>query len=182
MQYYTLKVAGLTRELPIMQVSETMKIAAFISLGDTELISSVAPLLIEKMPQVDVILTAETKGIPIAHEVTRLLNLPRYAVARKSLKPYMNVSLKDEVFSISTQKIQNLFLDEKDVEIIKGKRVAIVDDVISTGESIKAMERLVKGAGGEIVARVGILAEGEAAERTDIIYLEPLPLFPILKN
>lgn len=179
MDSYTLKVGNITRELPIMQVSDTMKIAVFISLGDTELISSVAPLLVKKMPEVDVIITAETKGIPIAHEITRLLNLPRYTVARKTKKPYMNIALNDEVFSISTQKLQNLYLDTKDVDLLKGKRVAIVDDVISTGESIKAMERLVEAAGGNTVARVCILAEGEAADRKDIIYLEPLPLFPV---
>lgn len=179
MEYYELKVGGLTRQLPIMQVSDTMRIAAFISLGDSELISRLAPLLIEKMPEVDIVLTAETKGIPIAHEVSRLLGKARYCVARKTLKPYMNVSLTDEVFSISTQKLQTLYLDQKDVALLKGKRVAIVDDVISTGESLKAMERLVDGAGGHVVAKVGILAEGEAAERKDIIFLEPLPLFPI---
>lgn len=179
MEFYTLKVGDVTRELPIMQVSDSVKIAVFISLGDAELISSVAPLLIEKMPEVDVVLTAETKGIPIAHEVSRLLGLSHYSVARKTQKPYMNIALNDEVFSITTQKLQNLYLDVKDVELIKGKRVAIVDDVISTGESLKALERLVEGAGGETVARVCILAEGDAAERKDIIFLEALPIFPV---
>lgn len=181
MDYFELNVEGLSRKLPIMKVSDDMRIAAFISLGDCELISHLAPLLIKKMPEVDIILTAETKGIPIAHETARLLGHKRYCVARKTLKPYMNVAITDEVFSISTQKLQTLYLDQKDAELIRGKRVAIVDDVISTGESLKAMERLIEGVGGQTVARVGILAEGEAAKRTDIIFLEKLPLFPIEK-
>lgn len=179
MRYYDLKIAGLHRKLPIMKVSDQMEIAAFISLGDSELISELAPLLAKKLPAVDIIITAETKGIPIAHEMSRILNLGKYVVARKSLKPYMDVALTDEVFSISTQKIQTLYLDKKDVELLKNKKVAIVDDVISTGESLKALERLVLQSGGNIVAKVGILAEGEAADRDDIIFLEALPLFPI---
>ena len=127
----------------------------------------------------DYIVTAEAKGIPLVHELCRLRNLPYYIVARKSVKPYMSKPLTDEVVSITTQKKQTLCLDGKDALLLKGKRVAIVDDVISTGESLSAIERLVEKAGGEIVAKAAILAEGDAARREDIIFLEELPLFPV---
>lgn len=178
-QYYTLEVAGLTRQLPIMQVSENLCIASFVILGDCELVTKAAPLLEKKLPEVDYIVTAEAKGIPLVNELCRLRNLPYYIVARKSVKPYMSHPITDEVVSITTQKAQTLYLDGKDALLLKGKRVAIVDDVISTGESLLAIERLVEKAGGNIVARAAILAEGDAAKRDDILFLEPLPLFPI---
>ena len=177
--YYTLEVAGVTRQLPIMQVSDTLCIASFVILGDCEIVTKSAPLIEERLPQVDYIVTAEAKGIPLVHELCRLRNLPYYIVARKSVKPYMSKPLTDEVVSITTQKKQTLCLDGKDALLLKGKRVAIVDDVISTGESLSAIERLVEKAGGEIVAKAAILAEGEAAGRGDIIFLEELPLFPV---
>lgn len=178
-RYYTLKVAGVTRELPIVQISENLCIASFVILGDTELVLSAAPEIVKRLPEVDILITAEAKGIPLVFEISRLLNMKRYVVARKSVKPYMNSPLVDEVVSITTQKKQILCLDEKDVELIKGKRVAIIDDVISTGESVQAVERLVEKAGGIVVARAAILAEGDAAKRDDIIFLEELPLFPV---
>jgi len=174
---YSLKVAGLTRELPIVQISPTLSIASFVILGDTELVLAAAPLLVDKLPETDVLITAEAKGIPLVFEMSRLLNMKRYVVARKSVKPYMDSPLVDEVFSITTQKKQVLCLDENDAEAIRGKRVAIIDDVISTGESVQAVERLVVKAGGTIVAKAAILAEGDAAKRKDIIFLEELPLF-----
>ena len=177
--YYTLEVAGVTRQLPIMQVSDTLCIASFVILGDCEIVTKSAPLIEERLPQVDYIVTAEAKGIPLVHELCRLRNLPYYIVARKSVKPYMSKPLTDEVVSITTQKKQTLCLDGKDALLLKGKRVAIVDDVISTGESLSAIERLVEKAGGEIVAKAAILAEGDAARREDIIFLEELPLFPL---
>ena len=177
--YYTLEVAGVTRQLPIMQVSDTLCIASFVILGDCEIVTKSAPLIVERLPQVDYIVTAEAKGIPLVHELCRLRNLPYYIVARKSVKPYMSKPLTDEVVSITTQKKQTLCLDGKDALLLKGKRVAIVDDVISTGESLSAIERLVEKAGGEIVAKAAILAEGDAARREDIIFLEELPLFPV---
>lgn len=177
--YYTLEVAGVTRQLPIMQVSDTLCIASFVILGDCEIVTKSAPLIEERLPQVDYIVTAEAKGIPLVHELCRLRNLPYYIVARKSVKPYMSKPLTDEVVSITTQKKQTLRLDGKDALLLKGKRVAIVDDVISTGESLSAIERLVEKAGGEIVAKAAILAEGDAARREDIIFLEELPLFPV---
>ena len=136
-------------------------------------------MLTQKLPKVDYLVTAEAKGIPLVHEVSRLLGLPYYIVARKSVKPYMAEPLVDEVVSITTQKAQTLCLDGKDALAVKGRRVAIVDDVISTGESLSAIERLLEKAGAEIVAKAAILAEGEAAGRGDIIFLEELPLFPL---
>lgn len=177
--YYTLEVAGVTRQLPIMQVSDTLCIASFVILGDCEIVTRSAPLIEAKLPPVDYIVTAEAKGIPLVHELCRLRDLPYYIVARKSVKPYMSEPLTDEVVSITTQKKQTLCLDGKDALLLRGKKVAIVDDVISTGESLSAIERLVEKAGGEIVAKAAILAEGDAAQRDDIIFLEELPLFPV---
>lgn len=179
--YYTLEVAGVTRHLPIMQVSDDLAIASFVILGDCEIVTKSAPLIEEKLPEVDYIVTAEAKGIPLVHELCRLRGLPYYIVARKSVKPYMSKPLTDEVVSITTQKTQTLCLDGKDAMLLKGKKVAIVDDVISTGESLSAIERLVEKAGAEIVAKAAILAEGDAAKREDIVFLGELPLFPIEK-
>ena len=176
---YELKVAGLTRWLPKIKISDHLAIASFVILGDCELVTAAAPLLAQKLPKVDYLVTAEAKGIPLVHEVSRLLGLPYYIVARKSVKPYMAEPLVDEVVSITTQKAQTLCLDGKDALAVKGRRVAIVDDVISTGESLSAIERLLEKAGAEIVAKAAILAEGEAAGRGDIIFLEELPLFPL---
>lgn len=175
---YKLEVAGVTRELPILPVAEDLSIASFVILGDAEIVAAAAPLLVEKLPEVDVLITAEAKGIPLAYEIARLLNRKKYYVARKSIKPYMDQPLVNEVFSITTQKKQVLCLDGADAREIKGKRVAIIDDVISTGKSLKAIEDLVVQAGGEVVARAAILAEGDAAARTDILFLQELPLFP----
>ena len=176
---YTLEVAGVTRQLPIIQISDSLAIASFVILGDCELVTQAAPLIEKQLPQVDYIVTAEAKGIPLVHELCRLRKLPYYIVARKSIKPYMDHPLTDEVVSITTQKAQTLCLDGKDALLIQGKNVAIVDDVISTGESLSAIERLVEKAGGNIVAKAAILAEGEAAQRDDIIFLKELPIFPL---
>ncbi len=176
---YELTVAGVTRQLPIVQIAPDLAIASFVILGDCELVTAAAPLLAERLPEIDYIVTAEAKGIPLANEVSRLLGLPYYIVARKSIKPYMQTPLTDEVNSITTQKTQSLCLDGKDALAIRGRRVALLDDVISTGASLEAVERLVEKAGGKIVARAAILAEGDAAKRDDIIFLEELPLFPL---
>lgn len=176
---YELTVAGVTRQLPIIRIAPDLAIASFVILGDCELVTAAAPLLAERLPQVDYLVTAEAKGIPLANEVSRLLGLPYYIVARKSIKPYMRTPLTDEVNSITTQKTQSLCLDGKDALAIRGRRVAVLDDVISTGASLEAVERLVEKAGAEVVARAAILAEGDAAKREDIIYLEELPLFPL---
>ncbi|MDH4619383.1 phosphoribosyltransferase family protein [Brevibacillus sp. AY1] len=175
---YTLEVAGVTRQLPIIQIAEDLSIASFVILGDTELVTAAAPLLADKLPEVDVLITAEAKGIPLIHEVSRLLQMKKYYVARKSTKPYMDSPLINEVVSITTQKTQILCLDGADAKEIAGKRVAIIDDVISTGKSLLAIEELVNKAGGHVVARAAILAEGNAVERKDILFLQELPLFP----
>ncbi|QQE75162.1 adenine phosphoribosyltransferase [Brevibacillus composti] len=175
---YTLEVAGVTRELPIVPITEDLSIASFVILGDTELVTAAGSLLAQKLPEVDVLITAEAKGIPLIHEISRVLQMKKYYVARKSLKPYMENPLINEVVSITTPKTQILCLDGKDAKEIAGKRVAVIDDVISTGQSIQAIEELVRKAGGEVVARAAILAEGDAARRQDILYLQELPLFP----
>ena len=173
---YRLSVAGLERDLPIVEVAPGLNIASFVILGDAELVVKVAPELARRLPPVDYLVSAEAKGIALVQEISRLLGLKRYMVARKSVKPYMINPLVTEVVSITTQKKQILCLDGQDVKRIRGKRVAIVDDVISTGASLEAVEHLVKEAGGQVVAKAAILAEGEAAKRDDIIFLERLPL------
>lgn len=176
---YELDICGIKRDLPIIQINDELAIASFVILGDTELISKVAPVIAKKLPQVDILITAEAKGIPLVYEISKQLNMKEYIIARKSIKPYMNNPIKDEVVSITTQKKQALCIDGADVEKIKGKKVAIIDDVISTGESLCAIERLVEKAGGIITAKAAILAEGDASKRDDIIFIEELPLFPI---
>ena len=175
--YYEMNVAGLRRALPLCPLNDHLMIGAFVIFGDMELTTACAKALVEKCPPHDVLITAESKGIPLVCEMSRLLNNERYVLARKAPKLYMRDVLKVEVNSITTDHKQTLCLDGKDAEYMKGKRVVIVDDVISTGESLRALEALVDAAGCEIVGRMAILAEGEAAERGDLIFLEKLPLF-----
>ena len=177
MKTYTLHVAGLTRELPIIKLSYDLSIASFVILGDTEIVRKTAPIIAKKLPEVDFIVTAEAKGIPLAYEISRVLNLNEYVVARKSIKAYMEEPIEVEVNSITTTNSQKLYLNNQDAKKIKGKRVALVDDVISTGQSLKALERLVEKAGGKVLAKAAILAEGDAKDRKDIIFLEALPIF-----
>ena len=177
MKTYTLNVAGLTRELPIIKLSYDLSIASFVILGDTEIVRKTAPIIAKKLPEVDFIVTAEAKGIPLAYEISRILNLNEYVVARKSVKAYMEEPIEVEVNSITTTNSQKLYLNNQDAKKIKGKRVALVDDVISTGQSLKALERLVEKAGGKVLAKAAILAEGDAKDRKDIIFLEALPIF-----
>lgn len=177
MKTYTLNVAGLTRELPIIKLSYDLSIASFVILGDTEIVRKTAPIIAKKLPEVDFIVTAEAKGIPLAYEISRVLNLNEYVVARKSVKAYMEEPIEVEVNSITTTNSQKLYLNNQDAKKIKGKRVALVDDVISTGQSLKALERLVEKAGGKVLAKAAILAEGDAKDRKDIIFLEVLPTF-----
>lgn len=176
---YEINICGVKRSLPKIKINDNLAIASFVILGDTELIVKTAPILASKLPQVDIIITAEAKGIPLVYEISKLLDMKEYIIARKSIKPYMHNPITDEVVSITTQKKQVLCLDGKDADKIKGKKVAIIDDVISTGESLSAIERLVEKAGGIITAKAAILAEGDAVKRDDIIFLEELPLFPI---
>ncbi|WP_010632431.1 phosphoribosyltransferase family protein [Sporolactobacillus vineae] len=179
MRFYPLKVADLERKLPLIRISDSIEIASFVILGDAELVVHAAQELKKKLPEADYLLTAEAKGIPLVQELSRVLGKRRYFVARKSIKPYMAEPFVTEVHSITTQKKQILCLDKSESEQIKGKRILIVDDVISTGESLQAMEKLVKQAGGIIAGKAALLAEGKAADRQDIIYLEKLPVFPV---
>ena len=175
-EFYTMKIAGLERKLEMFPVSESLDIAAFIIFGDVELTITGCSELLKKVPEFDVILTPEAKSIPIAYEMSRQSGKP-YIVARKGVKVYMRNPLEVTVTSITTQKQQHLYLGETEVEQIKGKRVLVVDDVISTGESLMAVRELVKRAGATEAAACAFLAEGDAADRDDIIFLEKLPLF-----
>lgn len=173
---YEMEIAGLKRSLPICPIDEKLDIAAFIMFSDVELTEAAASELIKKCPDFDVIVTAESKGIPLAYEMARQTG-KNYVVARKSVKLYMRNPIGVKVKSITTADEQRLYLSEEDVNRIKGKRVLIADDVISTGESLTAVEHLCQAAGGSIAARAAVLAEGDAADRTDIVFLEKLPLF-----
>lgn len=175
--HYPLHVAGLTRSLPLFPISDDLQIAAFILLGDQELTVACARELLKKAPPCDFMLTAEAKGIPLIHEMARQSGANRYFVARKKRKLYMGAALEVHVHSITTAGEQVLILPEEDAALMKGRRILIVDDVISTGESLAALEKLVEAAGGIAAGRMAVLAEGKAAERQDITYLEPLPLF-----
>ena len=173
---YTLHVAGLTRELPICKINDHLDIAAFIMFSDVELTIACAKALLEKCPDFDVILTAEAKGIPLAHEMSRQSGKP-YVCARKGEKLYMTDPVVVEDQSITTAGKQTLVIDKKDLDYMNGKRILVVDDVISTGGSLHALDALAARSSGTIVAQAAVLAEGDAAERKDIIFLEPLPLF-----
>ena len=175
--YYTMHVAGLERRLPICPVSDSLSIGAFVIFGDAELTVSAARDLLRLAPEHDYILTAEAKGIPLAHEMARQNHEETYFVARKAPKLYMPDALCVTVQSITTAREQKLYLDRADAERMRGKRILIVDDVISTGESLRAVEQLVEAAGGSVCGRMAILAEGDAQKRDDLIYLEKLPLF-----
>ena len=177
MKTFRLKVAGVTRELPVCRINDSLDIAAFVMFGDVELTVACAKALIEFAPEHDVLITAEAKGIPLAYEMARQMGVNRYLIARKMPKLYMTDPVSVNVKSITTERVQTLYLDREDADYMSGKRVLIVDDVISTGESLSAVEELVHFAGGDIVGRMAVLAEGEAAERKDILYLEKLPLF-----
>lgn len=174
--YYELHVAGLTRQLPICKVNDELSIAAFILFSDVELTIACAKELLKVVPEFDVIVTAEAKGIPLAYEMSRECG-KNYYICRKSTKLYMKDPITVEVKSITTAKVQTLFMDSHEAEFIKGKRVLIVDDVISTGGSLRSIEAIINQIGGNIVSRAAILAEGEAAERDDLVFLEELPVF-----
>ena len=174
---YTMNVAGLQRDLPICKVTDSLYIAGFVVFGDQELTVACAKALLERAPEYDYIITAEAKGIPLAHEMARQTGASRYFLARKVPKLYMTGVFESTVKSITTAKEQTLYLDTADAEMMKGKKILIVDDVISTGESLHALEVLVEKAGGIIVGKMAVLAEGDAQNRDDLIYLEKLPLF-----
>lgn len=179
MKTYSIEIAGYIRHLPIVPITDKLSIANFNLLGDVELVRASALEIAAKLPHVDVLITAEAKGIPLIYELSKILNLPRYIVARKQIKNYMYKPLIHEVYSITTPEKQLLILDYDDAAFLNYKRVAIIDDVISSGSSLNALESLVNKAGGEIIAKAAILIEGESLERTDIIHLNKLPLFSL---
>ena len=174
---YPIEVAGLKRELPICKVTDDLYIGAFVIFGDVELTVATAGALLKKAPEYDYMISAEAKGIPLIHEMARQSGQNKYFLARKAPKLYMSGVFDVAVNSITTAKEQHLYLDKADAELMRGKRILIVDDVISTGESLAAIEKLVYEAGGIVAGRMAILAEGDAQERDDIIYLEKLPVF-----
>lgn len=175
--FYHMRIAGLERDLPICPVSDTLSIAGFVIFGDQELTVACAKELLAKVPKYDYLITAEAKGIPLAHEMARQAGNAKYILARKAPKLYMRDIFSVSVNSITTANEQHLYLDGADAALMNGKRILLVDDVISTGESMAALEALVTKAGGEICGRAAILAEGDAQDRPDIVYLEKLPLF-----
>lgn len=177
MLYHNIKIAGLDRKLPICRVTDDLYIGGFVMFGDTEITTACADALLKIAPEYDYIITAEAKGIPLAHEMARLNGDKYYFLARKKPKLYMTGVMEVNVRSITTDAEQKLYLDTADAERMKGKRVLIVDDVVSTGESLRAIEILVEKAGGIIVGKMTVLAEGDAQNRDDITYLEKLPLF-----
>ena len=172
-----MNIAGCERKLPICPINEDLSIGAFVIFGDPELTTACAAELLKKAPEYDYLISAEAKGIPLVHEMARLAGNQKYFLARKAPKLYMTGVLEVNVRSITTAKEQKLYFDKADAELMKDKRILIVDDVISTGESLRAIEKLVHCAGGEVCGKMTILAEGDAQERDDIIYLEKLPLF-----
>ena len=175
--YYRMTVAGLERDLPICPVNDKLYIAGFVIFGDQDLTVACARELLKRAPEYDYILTAEAKGIPLAHEMARQAGDAKYILARKAPKLYMRDIFSVTVNSITTAREQKLYLDGADAALMKGKKILIVDDVISTGESLKALEVLAEKAGGIICGKMAILAEGDAQDRGDLIYLEKLPLF-----
>lgn len=174
---HKMNIAGVECELPLCEVNEHLDIAAFILFGNVEVTVAAAKALVDKCPDFDVVITPEAKSIPLAYEISRQTGKP-YIVARKGTKVYMTDPIKVSVVSLTTQRPQELYLGRAEVEMMKGKKILLVDDVISTGESIAALRELVSEAGGQEVAAAAILAEGEAADREDIMFLEKLPVFP----
>ena len=174
---YRIKLAGIERDLPLCPIGDNLNIAAFVLFGDVELTERCAEALYAKAPEHDVMITAESKGIPLIHAMARLSGKNRYVLARKSVKLYMRDVIKCETQSITTNAKQVLYIDGYDAEFMRGKRVLIVDDVISTGGSLASLENIVRQAGGIVAGKMAILAEGDAIERKDIICLGKLPLF-----
>ena len=174
---YEMDIAGLKRELPLCKVSDDLYIGAFVMFGDVELTVHCASELLKRAPEYDYLIAPEAKAIPLLYEMARQSGAEKYFLARKGAKAYMTGVFEVEVRSITTMHIQKLVIDKADAELMRGKRILIVDDVISTGESLHAMEELVTRAGGIIAGKMAVLAEGDARHRDDIITLAPLPLF-----
>ncbi len=175
--FHEMTIAGLKRQLPLCRITDDLYIGAFIMFGDVEVTVASARELLAKAPDFDVLITAEAKGIPLCYEMAKQAETNNYVIARKGPKLYMNNIISTEVDSITTDHVQTLYIGDTEVNMLKDKKVLIVDDVISTGESLRSLENLVNRAGGTIVGRMAVLAEGEATEREDIIFLEKLPVF-----
>lgn len=175
-QYYEMTIAGVTRQLPVCKVNDSLSIAAFVMFGDVEMTIACAKELIKRCPPFDLLLCPEAKAIPLCFEMSRQSGKP-YFVARKTIKVYMPDPVAAAVKSMTTLSVQNLYLDKSELDSMRGKRVLIVDDVISTGETLAALEKLLKDSGATVCGKAAVLAEGKAAERNDILYLEKLPLF-----
>ena len=177
MKYYTVDIRGFEANLPILPLPSGINIAFFNLHGDNELTEHSAKELAKELTDCEVIVTAESKGLQLAHCVSRELNQRYYAVARKSKKLYMQDGIEVTIeSSITTGKEQKLYLSKHDTDLLKGKKVAIVDDVVSTGASLAGLEALVEKAGGIIHKKAFVLAEGEAADRKDVIYLATIPI------
>ena len=174
---YEMDIAGLKRDLPLCRASDDLYIGAFVIFGDVELTVHCAAELLKRAPEYDYLIAPEAKAIPLLYEMARQSGAEKYFLARKKAKAYMSGVFSVDVTSITTQGVQTLVIDTEDAKQIEGKKMLILDDVISTGESLRAMEELVKRAGGIIAGKMAILAEGDAAKREDIITLAPLPLF-----
>ena len=174
---YQMDIAGLKRDLPLCKVGPDLYIGAFVMFGDVELTVHCARELLRRAPEYDYLIAPEAKAIPLLYEMARQSGAAKYFLARKGAKAYMSGTFEVEVRSITTMHIQQLVIDTADAELIRGKRMLIIDDVISTGESLHAMEELVTKAGGIIAGKMAVLAEGDAQKRPDIITLAPLPLF-----
>ena len=174
---YEMDIAGLKRDLPLCKVTDDLYIGAFVIFGDVELTVHCAAELLKRAPEYDYMLAPEAKSIPLIYEMARQSGANKYFIARKKAKAYMQDVFSCTVQSITTQGEQTLYLDKADADLMRGKRILILDDVISTGESLRATEVLVEQAGGIVAGRMAVLAEGDAADRDDIICLAPLPLF-----
>lgn len=170
--YFDFEICGIKRQLPFVKIRDDLALASFYIASDTELVQAVAPELVKRLPEVDVLLTAEAKGIILTYEISRLLGMKGFVLARKHKKPYMQNVLEATVYSITTQARQTLYLDGCDVDKLRGKRVAIIDDVFATGNSLAALEKLATLSGANIVARAAVLAELDSVGRGDIIYLK----------
>ncbi len=177
MNCYHMTIAGIEHDLPICRINDDLYIGAFVILGNPALTAACAAELLKKAPDYDYLITAEAKGIPLAHEMAKQRGDKKYLLARKNPKMYMTGVFEVNVRSITTDLDQKLYLDTADATLMRGKRILIVDDVVSTGESLYAVECLVNEAGGNVAGRMAILAEGDACKRSDLIYLNPLPLF-----
>jgi len=181
-KYYEMTIAGCKRQLPLCKAGDDLVIAGFVIFGDVELTCACAAELLKKAPEFDYLVAPEAKSIPLIHEMAKQSGRNDYCLIRKQPKLYMEGVFETEVKSITTEAVQHLYMDGKDARKIAGKRVLLLDDVISTGGSIASAEKLVNDAGGIIVGKMAILAEGSAADRDDIIFLEKLPLFDIEGN